>query len=75
MSLCKRKYMRISDPEAEKKLDALIQYCEDQNFSHVAIVSERKERDDHFVVVQVDIKVSQTEKDRKKFTSIEDVKK
>ena len=73
MALCKRTYIRIADPEAEKKLDDLLKYLEANNFSHI-FLAERKERDDHFVVISVDLKVSASEL-QKKIMSIEPVKK
>ncbi len=60
---CKKRYLRIANPEAEKKLDSLIEYL-DKSECGFYFMSEKIEGENKYVQVIVDIKVSSNKNGR-----------
>lgn len=67
LPLCKNKYLRIANKEAEERLDKLVEFLEGSGCGHFSM-AERTEGDHKYVQVIVDIKVSANNAEKKQFS-------
>lgn len=72
MNPCKTRYIRIEDKDATERLDKLIKFLDENGFGFYAL-NERVEKEQKYVQIVVDMKITSNRSLHKNMMSIEHV--